>query len=160
MTYRIASCWLLAASFLCPTSPAYSATSEGCVPGVYLVREGSGTQSLWSFSSDGTVHSTSSAQGALGFGDGYGGWKQERGKLVKSTFLDFSYRPSAVEGGFPPAAVARVDAVSSFTKHCSEIHGSFELRFFDPATEDPLERTTDTGQPITETFTGRRVAPQ
>ena len=145
--------------FLCFAGPVHSATSGGCIPGTYLVQEGSGTQSLWSFSRDGTVHITSSAQSALHFGDGYGGWKQTRNKQVKATVLDFTYSESPAGNGFPPSAVARVDAVASFSKNCKNVHGSFDLRFFDPAGEDPLDPKTDTGGPIADTFTGRRVEP-
>jgi len=157
MKYRAASGFVLAFACLCLAAPASAGPKDECVPGVYLVKEGSGTQSLWTFSGDGTMHTNSSAQGALQFGDGQGEWKTARGKQVKSTVLDFSYSPSPVASGFPPASVARVDAVSSFSKDCKEIRGRFELRFFDPATEDPLKPATDTGAPIAETFTGRRV---
>ncbi len=160
MSYRTVSLFVLAASLFAFEVSAGAAGSGGCIPGVYLVQEGSGTQSLWSFSSDGTIHSTSSAQGALHFGDGYGAWRQERGQQVRSTFLDFSYNSSPIDGGFPPSSVARVDAVSTFSERCAEIHGTFELRFFDPATEDPLDRATDAGSPIPDTFTGRRVTAQ
>lgn len=145
-------------SIFCLAVPAQAGPEGGCVPGVYLVKESSGTQSLWTFSGDGTIHTTSSAQGALQFGDGQGEWKKARGKQVKSTVLDFSYSPSPVGSGFPPASIARVDAVSSFSRDCKDIHGSFELRFFDAQTEDALDPATDTGSPLAETFTGRRVS--
>jgi len=160
MKCRISSgCGVVVVLVLCFAGPVHSAPSEGCIPGTYLVREGSGTQSLWSFSGDRTLHVTSSAQGALNFGDGYGAWKQASHKQIKSTVLDFNYSSSPTNGGFPPSAIARVDAVSSFSKHCKEMEGSFELRFFDPETEDPLDPDTDTGNPVVDTFTGRRVSP-
>lgn len=158
MKIRISYCffafWILMIAFL---SSANSAPSGGCIPGAYLVQKGSGTQSLWSFSKDGTIHITSSAQGALNFGDGYGAWKQKRSRQAKATILDFNYNESPVNNGFPPSAVARVDAGLSFSKNCKEVQGSFELRFFDPETEDPLDPGTDTGSPISDTFTGRRI---
>jgi hypothetical protein len=160
MSRLIPSFFVFVVSLFCCVVPGFSATSGGCIPGVYLVQESSGTQSLWSFSGDGTIHTTSSAQGAFHFGDGYGGWKQTRHQQVGSTFLDFTYNPSPTGSGVPPSAVARVDALSSFSEHCAEIHGTFELRFFDPVSEDPLDRATDTGEPVVETFTGRRVGPR
>ncbi|HXC53053.1 MAG TPA: hypothetical protein VN634_19355 [Candidatus Limnocylindrales bacterium] len=160
MRNRTPSFFLLATSLFAFAVPAGAAAIGGCIPGVYLVREGSGTQSLWSFSTGGTIHSTSSAQGALHFGDGYGAWKQGRGQQVRSTFVDFSYNSSPIDGGFPPTSVARVDAVSTFSERCAEIHGTFELRFFDPASEDPLDPATDAGGTITDTFTGRRVSAE
>ena len=39
---------------------------------------------------------------------------------------------------------------------CDNVAGTITLRFFE-AGEDPLNPASDTGQPITETFTGRRV---
>ena len=62
MSNRTPSFFLLVASLFAFAVPAGAAGVGGCIPGVYLVQEGSGTQSLWSFSSDGTIHSTSSAQ--------------------------------------------------------------------------------------------------
>jgi hypothetical protein len=158
MKFRIASgSFVFFILLLCPVSPVHSATSGGCIPGTYLVQEGSGTQSLWSFSKDGTIHITSSAQGALNFGDGYGAWKQKRSRQAKATVLDFTYNQTPVNNGFPPSAVARVDAVLSFSKNCKDVQGSFELRFFDPETEDPLDPDTDTDSPISDTVAGRRV---
>lgn len=140
----------------CIISPLHASTKGGCIPGAYLVQEGSGTQSLWTFSKDGTIQSTSSAQGALNFSDAQGAWKQKSSREAKVTFLDFNYA-GAQNGGFPPSSVARVDAELSFSKKCTQVQGSFELRFFDPETEDPLDPATDTGEPLSDTFTGRRI---
>ena len=158
MIQRLASCSLLVISFCCIATQAWCGTGGGCIPAVYLVKEASGTQSLWRFSSDGTLQSASSAQGPLNFGDAYGTWSQAGRRQVKSTFLDFTYDQVPVGSGFPPAGIARVDAVATFSDHCNVIHGSFELRFFDPDTEDPLDPSTDTGTAIRDTFTGRRMS--
>jgi hypothetical protein len=149
---------IVAFSIFVPAGPATAATGGGCAPGVYLVDEASCcTQSLWSIASDGTMHTTSSAQGALGFGEGYGRWRQTRGQQIESTVLDFTYSKNSTGGGFSAAAIARVDAKSTFSDHCKELRGSFELRFFDSGTEDPLDPSTDTGAPLADTFTGRRI---
>jgi hypothetical protein len=140
----------------CFLSPLHAASKGGCIPGTYLVQESSGTQSLWTFSKDGTIQSASSAQGALNFSDAQGAWKQTRSREAKATFLDFNYA-GADNGGFPPSGIARVDTQLSFSKKCTQVQGSFELRFFDPQTEDPLDPSTDTGGPLSDTFTGRRV---
>lgn len=140
----------------CSLSPIHAATERGCIPGTYLVQESSGTQSLWTFSKDGTIQSASSAQGALNFSDAQGAWKQTRSREAKATFIDFNYGGSD-NGGFPPSGIARVDSELSFSKKCATVEGSFELRFFDPETEDPLDPSTDTGGAISDTFTGRRV---
>jgi hypothetical protein len=52
-----------------------------------------------------------------------------------------------------------VDIVVSFTDEgCDEIEGDFLLRFFE-GDEDPLDPSTDTGEPLSDTMTGRRVTP-
>jgi hypothetical protein len=142
---------------LCIAQTLQAAPKGGCIPGTYLVVEGSRTQSLWTFSSDGTIQSASSAQGTLNFSDGQGAWKQSRSGKAQVTFLDFNYSNSSLNGGFPPSGIARVDATLSFSKKCDNVEGSFELRFFDPETEDPLDPSSDTGNPLSDTFTGRRV---
>jgi len=127
---------------------------SGCITGTYLVQEGSGTQSLWTFSNDATIHVASSAQGPFNFSDLLGVWKQTGQKTIHTTLLDFNYAATP-----PPAAVARVDAVATFSNTCTRMQGSFELRIFTPGSEDPLDPTTDTGSPITDTFTGRKLFP-
>jgi hypothetical protein len=143
--------------FIFASQLLHAAPKGGCIPGAYLVVEESGTQSLWTFSSDGTVQSASSAQGALNFSDAQGAWKQSRSGQAKATIIDFNYSNSSLNGGFPPSGIARVDATLSFSKKCDRVEGSFELRFFDPETEDPLDVTSDSGNPISDTFTGRRI---
>ena len=143
----------------CLTGSAQAETKNGCIPGTYLVQEGSGTQSLWTFSADGAIHIASSAQGLFNFSDGLGAWKQTRSREVKAIVLDFNYSLSQINDGVPPASVARVDAVFSFSKKCSSLQGTFQLRFFDPETEDPLDINAASGNPISDTVSGRRVIP-
>jgi hypothetical protein len=142
---------------LCIAQILQAASKGGCIPGAYLVIEGSGTQSLWTFSNDGTIQIASSAQGALNFSDGHGAWAQSRNGKARATVLDFNYSNSSLNGGFPPSGIARVDAALSFSKQCNRVEGSFELRFFDPETEDALDPSTDSGNPLSDTFTGRRI---
>jgi len=131
---------------------SFAAGKPGCMTGTYLVQEGSGTQSLWTFSKDGTIHIASSAQGPLNFSDLLGAWKQTGQKVAHVTVLDFNYNTTP-----PPATIVRVDAVATFFNKCTRMNGSFEVRFFTPGVEDPLDPSTDTGSPITDTFTGRKV---
>jgi hypothetical protein len=133
---------------------SFAAGKSGCMTGTYLVQEGSGTQSLWTFSKDGTILISSSAQGPLNFGDIQGAWKQTGNKAAHVTALDFNYGSTSV-----PAAVARIDVVATFSNQCTRMQGSFSLRFFTPGIEDPLDPSTDTGAPITDTFAGRKVLP-
>jgi hypothetical protein len=137
--------------FLSLFQSSYAAAASDCVPGTYLVQEDAGAQSLWTFSKDGTVQFASSAQGPLNFSDAHGAWKQTR-RNIKATVLDFNYA-----GSPPPSAIARVDAELTFSKKCSTVEGSFQLRFFDPGTEDPLNPESDNGDPLSDSFTGRRV---
>ena len=148
----IKSCFAISLSVLLFASSVFAETKSGCVPGTYLIQESSGALNLLTFSREGTVQSASSAQGVLNFSDAQGAWKQSRSLVVKATWLDFTYGNST-----SPASIARVDAQLLFSKKCATLQGSFELRFFSPDTEDPLDITTDTGEPITDTFTGRRV---
>jgi hypothetical protein len=141
--------------FLIYASSSFGAAKGGCIPGTYLMREAAGAQSLWTFSRDGNVQMASSAQGPLNFSDGHGAWKQTGSRKAKATFLDFNYGQAP-----PPDAIARVDSELTFSKNCSTVEGSFELRFFDPSAEDPLDPESDTGDPLTDTFTGRRVTPK
>ena len=124
----------------------------GCIPGTYLMQEGAGAQSVWTFSREGTVQMASSAQGPLNFSDGHGAWRPSGSRKAKVTILDFTYGQNP-----PPDFVVRVDAELVFSKKCSTVEGNFELRFFDPQSEDPLDPESDSGDPLSDTFTGRRV---
>lgn len=130
---------------------------DGCVPGSYLVEQSDGTQSLWTLTADGTLHITSSAEAALGFSHEQGIWEAKGPRRVAAVALDFNFVLAAPGSGVPPAAVARVDARLAFSKKCTLLKGSFELRFFDVDTEDPLDPSTDLGDSISETITGRRL---
>src|SRR5262245_1214739 len=63
----------------------------GCIPGSYLAVESSGTQSLWTFSSDGTFHASSSAQSAFNFSTIQGTWEREGASNVRAVGLDFTF---------------------------------------------------------------------
>lgn len=136
--------------------PPLARAAGGCVPGSYLVLEGSGTRSLWKFSRGGTFQVTSSAERALNFSHLHGAWKQKGSRGGKATGLDFVFLTDPVSGGVPPEFIARIDAQFSFSRNCKEIEGAFEIRFFAPDTDDPLDPATGTfiGH---DTFTGRRI---
>ena len=130
----------------------FAGPNGSCIPGAYLVEEQSGAWSLWTISKDGTIQSSSSSQATFHFSDAHGAWRQTRSLGAKATLLDFNFGSTP-----PPDSIARVDATFSFSKKCTELQGSFELRFFDPASEDPLDVNSDSGDPITDSFTGRRI---
>jgi hypothetical protein len=127
----------------------------GCFPGTYLVVEGSGTQSLWTLSQDGGFQVTSSAQRAFGFSHIQGVWKKTGARDAKARGLDFNFNESPVNGGVPPAQIARLDIVMRFAERCQEMEGSFELRAFNP-NEDPLDANTPAI--ASDIFFGRRVS--
>jgi len=144
------------AVFAVPSLCQAQAAARACMPSTYLVEQGDGTQSLWTLSKDGDVHITSSAEAALQFSHEQGVWRQSGARTAKITTLDFSFGPP-VNGEEPPLSVARVDARLRFFEACQRVEGSFELRFFDPQSEDALDPATDTGEPLIGTFTGRRL---
>ena len=126
----------------------------GCLPGTYLVVEGSGTQSLWTLSEDGGFQITSSAERAFGFSHIQGVWKKTGARDAKAKGLDFNFKETPIDGGVPPSQITRLDIVMRFAERCEEIDGSFELRAFNP-NDDPL----DSNSPAiaSDTFFGRRV---
>lgn len=127
-------------------------TFPKCFIGTYLLKEGSGTRSLWTFGARGIIIATSSSQEALSFSTEHGSWEKSERRQAKSTMLDFSFGDSG-----ELINIARVDATINFNgKNCDEIEGEFTLRFFDPD-QDPLNPATSNTDPITDTFTGRRV---
>jgi hypothetical protein len=127
----------------------------GCLPGTYLVVEGSGTQSLWTLSQDGGFQITSSAERAFGFSHIQGVWKKSGARDAKARGLDFNFRETPVNGGVPPSQIARLDILMRFAERCDEMEGSFELRAFNPD-DDPLD--SNTPAIASDTFFGRRVS--
>lgn len=123
-----------------------------CFTGTYLNIEGSGTQSLFTFTSEGNFISASSTQELLNFGTQLGSWIAMSGDTAKVVFLDFSFGENdELEN------IARADIDITFIgDNCEEIEGSFELRFFEE-NEDPLDISTDTGQAVTDNFSGRKI---
>lgn len=131
---------------------------DSCMAGTYLVKEGSGTQSLWTLSDDGTLQITSSSQIVFNFSHIQGAWRQTKRHHARAVGLDFNFMTEPVGNGVPPASIARLDISLSFSRNCREMQGDFELRFFDSETEDPLDLSTGPGAPTSQdTFEGRRV---
>ncbi len=121
--------------------------------GTFLTQEGSGAQSLWTFGKDGTFLGTSSTQKVFNFSNQQGVWQNDGAGNTKGVFLDFSFDSSGAL-----LNIGRVDVLFHAVGHgCANIAGSFSLRFFE-AGEDPLNPGSDTGTPITDTFTGRRLS--
>lgn len=127
----------------------------GCIPGSYLAREASGTQSLWTFSSDGTFQATSSAERALNFSHIQGTWQRDAAHSARAVGLDFGFLPQPVGAGVPPQWVTRIDVSLTFARDCRQFAGGFELRFYDAA-GDPLDPTT-MAPAGADTLIGRRI---
>ncbi len=123
-----------------------------CLVGTYLNEEGSGTKSIWNLSSDGIFTGQSSTEKLLNFSGQMGTWTATGNREAKILMLDFSFD----EDG-EVANTARIDIQVEFSgEKCENINGSFEIRFFEDG-EDPLNIYTDDGEPIDDTFTGRKV---
>ena len=127
----------------------------GCVPASYLAIEASGTQSLWTFSRDGTFQVASSAERAFTFSHIQGSWERDHARNVDAVGLDFGFRPQAVGAGVPPQWITRIDASLAFSRDCRQFVGDFDLRFYD-AGEDPLDPAAKVVS-AHDTVTGRRV---
>ena len=127
----------------------------GCFPGTYLVVEGSGTQSLWTLSQDGTFHIASSAERAFDFSHIQGVWAKAGARDAKARGLDFTFNQTPVNGGVPPSQITRLDALMTFAQRCDEMEGTFELRVFNP-NDDPLNSNPPAIS--SDIFSGRRVS--
>ena len=81
-----------------------------------------------------------------------GSWVRTDNREAKIVLLDFSFDSEGAE-----ANIARADITISFNgQNCEETEGSFELRFFEDY-EDPFDITSDDGEVIEDTFTGRKL---
>jgi len=155
-------CFLVTASLLLPAAGTHASSMSfgngnwsefgNHVAGTFYVEEGSGTISLWTFNRDGTMIGASSAQAELGFGAQQGTWKRIGPLEIAAVHLDFSHDESGSLKN-----VARVDYTVRFDRKFRSFEGEFVMRFFDPTTQDPLDLSTYTGEPVTDSFCGRRL---
>jgi len=123
-----------------------------CFIGTFLVEEGNGTQSLWTFGPGGVMFITSSAQKALDFTDEQGAWKKTGRREAVGTTLDFSFN---ADGSL--ANIARVNMDVTFSgRGCADIGGAFTVSFYAPGV-DPLDPGSVPENVVSDTFTGRRV---
>ncbi|HML95438.1 MAG TPA: hypothetical protein PKC29_08435 [Thermodesulfobacteriota bacterium] len=123
-----------------------------CFIGTFLVEEGNGTQSLWTFGPGGVMFITSSAQKALDFTDEQGAWKKTGRREAIATTLDFSFN---ADGSL--ANIARVNIDVTFSgRGCADIGGAFTVSFYAPGV-DPLDPDSVPENVVSDTFTGRRV---
>jgi hypothetical protein len=148
---------LLFACLLCASSfPASARGFSGNCSGTYLMAEAGGATSLWTLEADGTFFATSSLQALLKFSDQQGSWERDGNNGLKGAVLALVF-----DEDNSLLNVSRVDvSLHTVGSGCDHIAGSLEVREF-TAGEDPLDPSTDTGDPIaTDTVTGRRVKPR
>lgn len=146
------SCALATTLLLAFSSSLLAGSFPSNCAGTYLIQEGGGAQSLWTLEADGIFLGTSSSQEAFHFTNQQGVWEKDGNDGAKAVQLDFSF-----DGSGALINVGRIDiSLHTVGQGCGNIAGTFSLRFFE-AGEDPLNPATDTGTPITDTFTGRRL---
>lgn len=145
---------LLAAFLLLGTSAALAAGGfPASCAGTYLIAEDGGATSLWTLEADGTFFATSSLQPLVNFSEQKGSWEKDGSNGAKGVVLALVFGDSN-----ELINVSRVDvSLHTVGSGCDNIAGSLVVREFTGG-EDPLDPSTDTGDPIaTDTFTGRRV---
>ena len=137
------------------SSPALARGFSGNCSGTYLMDEAGGATSLWTVAADGTFFATSSLQPLINFSDQQGSWEKEGSDGLRGVLLALVF-----DGNGDLLNVSRVDiTLATVGAGCDDIAGSLEVREF-TGDEDPLDPSTDTGDPIAEdTFTGRLVKP-
>ena len=134
-------------------APLLARGFSGNCSGTYLMAEAGGATSLWTFEADGTFFATSSLQALLKFSEQKGSWEKDGSNGAKGVVLALVFGDNN-----ELINVSRVDvSLHTVGNGCDNIAGSLAVREFTGG-EDPLDPTTDTGEPIaTDTFTGRRV---
>ena len=143
-----------ALSMLSPRVAVTQAFPQGCA-GTYLITvDGTGGLELWVLEKDGVFLSIDSSQRRGNFSDQQGAWERDGNQGIKGVLLDFDF---SFDASGAPISIGRNDiTMHTVGGGCDNVAGTITLRFFE-AGEDPLNPASDTGQPITETFTGRRV---
>jgi hypothetical protein len=121
--------------------------------GTYLIAENGGARDFWTLQADGTFFGTTSTQPLFNFSNQQGTWKRVPGEGAHGVLFAFVWNS---DGSL--LTTARIDiSLHTVGEGCGQIAGSLEVRTFEDG-EDPLDPSTDTGDPIaTDTFTGRRA---
>lgn len=121
--------------------------------GTYLIEEDGGAKDFWTFALDGSFFGTTSTQPLFNFSNQQGSWRKVGRDGARGVLLAFVWNDDNTL-----LTTARIDIdFHTVGPGCGEIAGSLVVRTFEDG-EDPLDPSTDTGDPIaTDTFTGRRV---
>lgn len=144
---------MLGLAFALLSVPTQASGFPAACAGTYLIEEDGGARDFWTFEADGGFFGTTSTQPLLNFSNQQGSWRKNGNDGAKGVLLAFVYNPDNTL-----QSIARVEiAFHTVGAGCGEIAGSLEVRTFEDG-EDPLDPSTDTGEPIaTDTFQGRRV---
>jgi len=122
------------------------------IAGTYLVTESKGGKRLWTFTNDGNILSTSSAQEQFSFSDQKGTWHITDDGTISVLLMAFGFNEDK-----SVSYIARMAAELTFDKDFNTFDGQFVLRKYQ-LTEDPMKPETDTGDPIEDTFHGVAVS--
>lgn len=143
----------LSLGLLLTALPALGGGFPARCAGTYLIEEDGGARDFWTFAADGTFFGTTSTQPLLNFSNQQGTWRRNGPHGGEGVLLAFVF-----DDDNTLLTTARVEiSFHTVGRGCDEIAGSLEVRTFEDG-EDPLDPSTDTGDPIaTDTFTGRRV---
>lgn len=138
---------------LTPRAPALAEGFPARCAGTYLIEEDGGARDFWTFEADGTFFGTTSTQPLFNFSNQQGSWEKTGANGGRGVLLAFVF-----DDDNTLLTTARIEILfQTIGPGCGNIAGSLEVRTFEDG-EDPLDPSTDTGDPIaTDTFTGRRV---
>ena len=144
-------CLLSLAALL--AAPVFAAGTPGNCVGTFLIEEDGGARDFWTFAADGSFFGTTSTQPLYNFSNQQGSWASVGQQGAKGVLLAFVYNDDNTL-----LTTARIEIhFSRVGPGCDRIAGSLEVRTFEDG-EDPLDPSTDTGDPIaSDTFSGRRV---
>lgn len=144
---------LPAAMLAVPSTPLFAGSAPAACAGTYLIEEGGGARDFWTFAADGALFGTTSTQPLYNFSNQQGTWEKVGSDGARGSLLAFVYNDDSTL-----MTTARIDISFHTTgPGCDGIEGSLVVRTFEDG-EDPLDPSTDTGDPIaSDTFTGRRM---
>ena len=126
-----------------PSAPLLAGSFPASCAGTYLIEEDGGARDFWTFAADGTFFGTTSTQPLFNFSNQQGSWSKDGNDGAKGVLLAFVF-----DDDNTLLTTARIDiSFQTVGVGCAEIAGALEVRTFEDS-EDPLDPTTDTGEPI------------
>ncbi|WP_438004072.1 hypothetical protein WME89_35260 [Sorangium sp. So ce321] len=136
-------------------APTLASGFPASCAGTYLISEAGGARDFWTFAADGSFFGTTSTQPLYNFSNQQGSWEKVGNEGARGALFAFVYDEDNTL-----MTTARIElVVDTVGQGCDEIAGSLVVRTFEEG-EDPLDPSSDTGDPIaSDTFTGRRAKP-